>query len=284
MDIGLDLGTANIIMTMGEKGIVLNEPSVVAFNKKIGRVIAVGEEAYKMIGKTPGHIETIRPLAGGVISDEDMTQCMIREFIYKVCGKQVFKPQIIICVPSFITEVESRAVIEAAHSAGARKVYLIQEPIAALIGTGVDIARANGNLIVDIGGGTTDVAVISLNGIVLSRSIKTGGNKLDESVIRYMTNKYRVLIGERTAESAKCRLGNVFTPAADKTTVLKGRCLTSGMPIQFEVMQTDIFEAIVDDVTEIVAAIKNIVEDTPPELVSDIYENGIILTGGGALL
>ena len=284
MDIGIDLGTTNVIMTMGNKGIVLNEPSAIAYNRKKKEVVAVGEEADKMIGKVPPHIVTIRPLANGVISDEDMTQCMIREFIYKVIGHRPLRPQIVICVPSFITKVEYKAVIEAAHSAGARKVYLIEEPIAALMGAGVDIERANGNLIVDIGGGTTDVAVISLNGIVIARSIKVGGNKIDDSIVNYISSKYKVLIGEKMAETAKKKLTTVIEPKEEVNMLVKGRSLTSGMPVQFEISQIDIFNAILDDVSAIVELVKRVVEETPPELVSDIYENGILLTGGGAHL
>lgn len=284
MDIGIDLGTANIMMTLGNKGIVLNEPSVVAFNKRSNQVVAVGDEAYDMIGRTPEYIVAIRPLEHGVISDDVMTQSMIREFIIKVSGKQLFKPRIIICVPSFITEVESRAVVEAAMSAGSRKVYLIEEPIAAMLGAGIDISQPVGNMVVDIGGGTTDVAVVSLSGIVVSKSIKVGGNKIDQSIIRYVTNKYKVLIGDKTAEEAKKKLTNLFEPSENETLEIKGRNLLTGLPERVTITQTDIYEAIYDNAYQIVLAVKEVLEETSPELVGDIYTNGIILTGGGAFL
>lgn len=284
MDIGIDLGTANIVMTMGNRGVILNEPSVVAFNKKTKRVLAVGNDAYKMIGRTPEYIVAIRPLADGVISDDVMTQCMIKEFILKVSGRQLVRPRIILCVPSFITDIESKAVVEAAINAGSRKVYLIQEPIAALIGAGVNISKAKGNMVVDIGGGTTDIAVISLNGIVTSKSLKVAGNKIDQSIVKYITNKYRVLIGEKTAENAKKEMVNVFDPSPEKITIIKGRNLISGMPVQLAINEIDIYNAIEENIFSIVDSIKTVLETTPPELTGDIIENGIFLTGGGALL
>ena len=284
MDIGIDLGTANIVMTMGRKGVVLTEPSVVAFNKKKKRVLAVGNDAYRMIGRTPEYIVAIRPLSDGIISDEEMTQCMIREFILKVSGRQLVKPRIIICVPSLITEVENRAVVEAALSAGSRKVYLIKEPIAALIGAGVDISKAKGNMVVDIGGGTVDVAVISLSGIVTSNSLKGAGNKIDQAIIKYIMTRYKVLIGEKTAEITKKELTNLDDPNPKNTMIIKGRSLISGMPVQLEISEVDIYNAIEETIYSIIDAVKDVLEQTPPELVGDIYDNGIILTGGGALL
>lgn len=284
VDIGIDLGTANIMITMGSRGIVLDEPTVVAFNKKTNRVVAVGHEAYDMIGRAPSYISVIRPLSEGVISDHSMTESMISEFIYKVSGRQLIKPRIVLCIPSRITDVESRAVVEAARNAGSRKVYLIQEPIAALLGAGVDIEDASGRMVVDIGGGTTDIAVVSLNGIVKSTSLKIAGGKLDQALIRHMTNNYKVLIGEKTAEFAKQAIANVFDPVGNAKMLVKGRNLIKGLPEAVEISDIDIYEAIKEQIFGIVAGIKGILELTPPELVGDIYTNGIILTGGGALL
>ncbi|MEG0615680.1 MAG: rod shape-determining protein [Oscillospiraceae bacterium] len=284
LDIGIDLGTANIIITMINKGIVLNEPSVVAFNKKTNSVVAVGKDAYEMLGRTPEYIVAIRPLSEGVISDHNMTEEMINAFILKVCGKQLLKPRIVLCVPSLITDVESRAVVEAARHAGARKVFLLQEPIAALIGAGVDIAEASGHIVVDIGGGTTDVAVISLNGIVKSTSLKIAGNKIDQAIIKYITNRFKVLIGEKTAELLKKSVTDYFEPSAELFTLAKGRNLLNGLPEKIQISDLDVYNAIVEPVYEIIHALKSVLEVTPPELVGDIYSNGVLLTGGGALL
>jgi rod shape-determining protein MreB len=284
MDIGIDLGTSNVIITMEKKGIILNEPSIVTYNRKRKLVTAAGETSYRMLGKTPPHLTTIRPIACGVISDEDMAKCMIKEYVHRAIGHQPLKPQIIVCVPPFITEVERRAVTDAAMVAGARKVHLIQEPIAALMGAGIDIGQARGSMIVDIGGGTTDVAVVSLNGIVISESIKIGGIKIDDSIIKYLGAKYKVSIGERTAEHLKMTLANVFSPYAGTTAEIKGKCLNRGLPIRFEVTQVDVFEAIRNDVLQIMELIRHVLDSTPPELVSDISEKGITLTGGCALL
>ncbi len=284
VDIGIDLGTANIIITTAKKGIVLNEPSVVAYNKKSETVVAVGDDAFDMLGRTPEYIVAIRPLRDGVISDHEMTQAMIKQFIYKVTGRHLFKPRIVLCIPSFITDVESRAVVEAALNAGARKVYLIQEPVAAMIGAGIDITQPDGNMVVDIGGGTADVAIISLGGIVTSNSIKVAGNKIDGEIIKYISNKYKILIGEKTAEKIKIELANVFNPTGDKKMIVKGRNLIKGLPEKLEVSDTDVYEAIISCAEDIVEAIKSVLEVTPPELVGDIYTNGILLTGGGALL
>ncbi|MGN0675310.1 MAG: rod shape-determining protein [Oscillospiraceae bacterium] len=284
MDIGIDLGTANVMISVGNKGIVLNEPSVVAFNKKINEVIAVGEEAYKMVGRTPDHITVVRPLSDGVISDHKMTEKMIMAFIEKVTGKQLFMPNIVMCIPSSITDVESRAVIEAAKIAGARQVYLIEEPVAAIMGAGVDISKPEGNMVVDIGGGTTDIAVISMNGVVTKSSVKVAGNKLDKAIVKYVTNRYRILIGEKTAENAKMAASNVYSPDGSRKIIVKGRHLVRGLPEQIELTDYDIYEAIIDNVREMIDAVKSVFEKTPPELVGDIYRNGIYLTGGGALL
>lgn len=284
MDIGIDLGTANVMISMGNKGVVLNEPSVVAFNKRLNEVIAVGDEAYKMVGRTPDHITVVRPLSDGVISDHKMTKLMIMAFIEKVTGKQLFMPNIVMCVPSSITDVESRAVIEAAKNAGARQVYLIDEPVAAIMGAGVDISRADGNMVVDIGGGTTDIAVVSMNGVVTKSSIKMAGNKLDKAIVRYVSNRYRILIGEKMAENAKIAATNIYSPDGSRKFVVKGRHLVRGLPEQTELSDYDIYEAIIDNINEMIDAVKAVFEKTPPELVGDIYKNGIYLTGGGALL
>ncbi|MBE6855981.1 MAG: rod shape-determining protein, partial [Ruminococcus sp.] len=227
-DIGIDLGTANIVMTMGSKGVVLSEPAVIAYNTRNERILGVGKQAYEMIGKNPDYIAVVRPVSAGVISDDDLAHSMIREFILKVTGNQLIKPRIIICVPSFITDIESRAVVDAAKSAGAREVYLIQEPIAAMLGAGVNITKAKGHMIVDIGGGTTDVAIVSMNGVVTSHSIKTAGNTIDRSIIKYIQAKYKLLIGERTAERVKIELCNLYDPSDEMTMIVKGRSLLKG--------------------------------------------------------
>lgn len=283
-DIGIDLGTSNIVITMDKKGVVLSEPSVIAYNTRTECVLAVGAEAYDMIGKNPDYIAVVRPINEGVISDDDLAHSMIREFILKVSGHQLVKPRIIICIPSFITDVESRAVVDAAKSVGSRQVYLIQAPIAAMIGAGVNITKARGHMVVDIGGGTTDVAIVSMNGVVTSYTIKTAGNKIDRSIIKYIQNKYKLLIGERTAERIKIELTNLYDPSDEITYLVKGRNLLRGLPEQINLSETELFEAIEDDTFAITEAIRKVLEDTPPELVSDIYDNGLLLTGGGALL
>lgn len=283
-DIGIDLGTANIVMTMGSKGVVLSEPAVIAYNTRNERILGVGKQAYEMIGKNPDYIAVVRPVSAGVISDDDLAHSMIREFILKVTGNQLIKPRIIICVPSFITDIESRAVVDAAKSAGAREVYLIQEPIAAMLGAGVNITKAKGHMIVDIGGGTTDVAIVSMNGVVTSHSIKTAGNTIDRSIIKYIQAKYKLLIGERTAERVKIELCNLYDPSDEMTMIVKGRSLLKGLPAQIRFSETEIFEAVEDDAFAIMEAIRKVLEDAPPELVGDIYDNGLVLTGGGSLM
>ena len=283
-DIGIDLGTANIVMTMGNKGVVLSEPSVIAYNTRTERILAVGKDAYEMIGRNPDYIAVARPISNGVISDDDLARSMIREFILKVTGHQLVKPRIVICVPSFITDVEGRAVVEAARSAGSRQIYLIQEPIAAMIGAGVNITKARGHMIVDIGGGTTDVAIVSMNGVVTSHSIRIAGNTIDRSIIKYMQNKYKLLIGERMAEKVKIELCNLYDPSDEMTMIVKGRSLHKGLPAQVVLSETELFEAIEDDTFAIMEAVRKVLEDAPPELVGDIYDNGLLLTGGGSLL
>lgn len=283
-DIGIDLGTTKIIIYRSDSGIVLNEPSIVACNRKDGSVVAVGKEAYDMLGKTPKHIIAERPLKDGVISNHKLTELMIKEYIKRVCGNFFVKPRIILCIPSITTDVERRAVVEAALAAGARKVYLIEEPIAAAIGAGIDILKANGNMIVDIGGGTTDVAVISLSGIVCSQSIKVAGNLIDEDIIKFFINTNKLSIGQRMAENVKKELGCVFNPTAVNTSYVKGRNLLTGYPQQLEIDETTIYKPILKNAEKIIEIIKIVLERTPPELIGDIYGNGIYLTGGGALI
>ena len=283
-DIGIDLGTANTVITLGKKGVVLSEPSAIAYHTHTKEVLAVGKRAYQMIGKTPDYIEVIRPLSGGVISDDRMTQYMIREFILQVTGHRLTKPRIIICVPSFITDVEKRAVVEAAMSAGSRKAYLIDEPIAALIGAGVNIGKARGNMVVDIGGGTTDVAIVSMNGIVTSHSVRAAGNTLDQAIIRYMQTKYKLLIGERTAEDIKIQIGSAFPMEREEIMEIKGRNLLNGLPETINITGSEVRDAMSEPLARIVDAIKYTLEQTPPDLSADIIDRGIILSGGGALL
>ncbi len=278
-DIGIDLGTASVLVFVRGKGIVLNEPSVVALDKNTGKLLKVGEEAQAMLGRTPGNIIAIRPLREGVISDYDMTERMLREFIHKVAGVSVFKPRVIICVPSGITEVEERAVIDAGISAGARKVYLIEEPVA-----GIDIAKPDGHMVVDIGGGTADIAVISLGGVVESASIKIAGDQLNEAVVKYMRRKHNLLVGERTAEEMKKQIGCVFPKDEEEVMDVKGRCLLTGLPKVVAVSSTEMMDAFEEPVERIMEAIHSVLERTPPELVADISTNGIVMTGGGSLV
>ena len=283
-DIGIDLGTASVLVYVKGKGIVLNEPSVVAMDKTTGKLLKVGAEAQAMLGRTPGNIIAIRPLREGVISDYDMTERMLREFIHKVAGVSFFKPRVIICVPSGITEVEERAVIDAGIQAGARKVYLIEEPVAAAIGAGIDITQPDGHMVVDIGGGTADIAVISLGGVVESASIKIAGDKFDEAVVKYIRKKHNVLIGDRTAEELKMSIGCVFPRPEEVTMEIKGRCLMTGLPRVFSVSSSEMIEAFEEVSSRILEAIHGVLERTPPELVADISTNGIVMTGGGSLL
>jgi rod shape-determining protein MreB len=283
-DIGIDLGTASILVFVKGKGVVLREPSVVAMDKNTGKILKVGADAQKMLGRTPGNIVAIRPLREGVISDYDMTERMIKEFLRKVTGFSLFKPRIVIRVPTGITEVEERAVIDAGMQAGARRVYLIEEPLAAAIGAGIDITKANGHMVVDIGGGTADAAVISLGGIVESTSIKIAGDQFDEAVIKYIRRKHNVLIGERTAEELKINIGCVFPRPEEKTAEVKGRCLMTGLPRVFTVTSSDMIEAFEEVSARIVETIHGVLERTPPELVADISTNGIVMTGGGSLV
>ena len=283
-DIGIDLGTASVLVYVRGKGVVLREPSVVAMDKTTGKLLKVGSEAQKMLGRTPGNIVAIRPLREGVISDYDMTEKMLREFIRKVTGFQLFKPRVIICVPSGITEVEERAVIDAGIQAGARKAYLIEEPVAAAIGAGIDITKPDGHMVVDIGGGTADIAVISLSGVVESASIKIAGDQLNESIVKYMRRKHNLLVGERTAEDMKIKIGCVFPREEELTMDVKGRCLLTGLPRVVTVSSAEMMDAFEEPVERIVEAVHSVLERTPPELVADISTNGIMMTGGGSLV
>ena len=283
-DIGIDLGTASVLVYVKGKGVVLNEPSVVAMDKNTGKLLKVGAEAQAMLGRTPGNIVAIRPLREGVISDYDMTEKMLREFIRKVTGFQLFKPRVLICVPSGITEVEERAVIDAGIQAGARKAYLIEEPVAAAIGAGIDITKPDGHMVVDIGGGTADIAVISLSGVVESASIKIAGDQLNESIVKYMRRKHNLLVGERTAELMKMQIGCVFPREEELTMDVKGRCLLTGLPRVVTVSSAEMMDAFEEPVERIVEAVHSVLERTPPELVADISTNGIVMTGGGSLV
>jgi rod shape-determining protein MreB len=286
-DIGIDLGTASVLVYIKGKGIVLQEPSVVAIDKNTNRLLAVGEAARSMIGRTPGNIVAIRPLRDGVISDYDITERMLKYFINRALGagvKRLFKPRIMVCVPSGVTGVERRAVIDAAMQAGARKTYLIEEPIAAAIGAGIDISKPSGSMVVDIGGGTTDIAVISLGGIVVSASIKVAGDKFDDAITKYMRRKHNVMIGERSAEELKINIGTVYERVQEVEMDIRGRNLVTGLPKTIAVSSYEIMEALEEPVASIVEAVHSVLERTPPELASDISDRGIVLTGGGSLI
>jgi rod shape-determining protein MreB len=284
-DIGIDLGTASVLVYIKGKGIVLREPSVVAIDRNTNKILAVGEEARLMLGRTPGNIVAIRPLREGVISDYDITEKMLRYFIDKAIGRRrIIKPRMVVCVPSGVTEVEKRAVIDAANNAGARTTRLIEEPIASAIGAGLDISKASGNMVLDIGGGTTDIAVISLGGIVVSTSIKIAGDKFDEAIVRYMRKKHNIMIGERTAEELKINAGTAF-PREDQLKVeVRGRNLISGLPKTIEVTSDEMLEALSEPVSAIADAVHSVLERTPPELSADISDRGIVMAGGGSLL
>lgn len=284
-DIGIDLGTASVLVYIRGQGTVLQEPSVVAIDKNTNSILAVGEEARSMLGRTPGNIVAIRPLRDGVISDYSITEKMLKYFINKALGRPMLrKPRIAVCVPSSVTEVERRAVEDATRQAGARQVFVIEEPIAAAIGAGIDIARACGSMVVDIGGGTTDVAVISLGGTVVSTSIKIAGDNFDEAIIRYMRKKHNVLIGERTAEDLKINVGTAFNRNVPVCMDVRGRNLVTGLPKTISVTSEEMQEALHESITTVVEAVHMVLEKTPPELASDISDRGIVMTGGGSLL
>ena len=284
-ELGIDLGTANILVYLKGKGIVLREPSVVAVNTTTKRLVAVGEEARMMLGRTPGNIVAIRPMCEGVIADYSTTQKMLEYLIAKVCGKRrMLKPTVIVAVPSQVTPVEKRAVVQAAKSAGAKQAYPIEEPLAAAIGAGLPISHPGGNMIIDVGGGTTDIAVISLNGIVSSKSIRVGGNKMDEVIQRHIKTKYSLMIGDRTAEEIKMKIGSAYPLEQELLLEVRGRDLVAGLPKTIEVTSGEVREALMEPIMAIVDRVKSVLEQTPPELSSDIIERGIILTGGVALI
>ena len=283
-DIGIDLGTATVIAYVKGKGIVLREPSVVAVNNITNEVLAVGHEARRMLGRTPGNIVATRPLRDGVISDYNVTEKMLKYFIQKIGGKFLFSPRIMICIPSQVTEVEKKAVIDAASNAGARKVYLIEEPIAAAIGAGIDISKPCGNMIVDIGGGTTDIAVISLGGSVVSSSIKVAGDKFDEYIVKYIKKRHNVIVGERTAEELKVNVGCVFPKFQDMEMDVRGRDLSTGLPRTITIHSSEMMDALEEPAMMIVEAVHSVLEKTPPELAADISDKGIYMTGGGCLI
>ena len=284
-DIGIDLGTASILVYIRGKGVVLKEPSVVAFDRDTNKIKAIGEDARLMLGRTPGNIVAVRPLRQGVISDYTVTEKMMKYFIQKALGKKSFrKPRIAVCVPSGVTEVEKKAVEDATYQAGAREVSIIEEPIAAAIGAGIDISKPCGNMIVDIGGGTSDIAVISLGGTVVSASIKIAGDDFDEAIVRYMRKKHNLLIGERTAEDIKIRIGSAYPRPESVTVDVRGRNLVTGLPKTITVTSEETEEALKDTTSQIVEAVHSVLEKTPPELAADIADRGIVLTGGGSLL
>ena len=284
-EVGIDLGTANILIYIQGKGIVLNEPSVVAINKDTNEVLAVGEEARQMLGRTPSNIIAVRPLKDGVISDYDTTERMLKFFIRKTCGSgKFFKPRIMVCVPSGVTEVEKRAVSEAATMAGAKEVFIMEEPIAAAIGAGLDIMGPDGVMVIDIGGGTTDIAVISLGGIVTSSSVKIAGDKFDDAIIKYMKKAHKVFIGERTAEQLKFNIGTAFPREESISMECRGRDMTTGLPVSVEVTSEEMYDALDEPLNAICEAVHTVLEHTPPEIAADISTTGIMLTGGGALL
>lgn len=284
-DIGIDLGTASVLVYIKGKGVVLKEPSVVAFDRDTNKIKAIGEEARLMLGRTPGNIVAVRPLRQGVISDYTVTEKMLKYFIQKAVGKQRFrKPRISVCVPSQVTEVEKKAVEDATYQAGARDVAIIEEPIAAAIGAGIDISRPCGNMIVDIGGGTSDIAVISLGGTVVSTSIKIAGDDFDEAIVRYMRKKHNLLIGERTAEDIKIKIGSAYRRPEIATMDVRGRNLVTGLPKTITVTSDETMEALKETTSQIVEAVHSVLEKTPPELAADIADRGIVLTGGGCLL
>lgn len=288
-DIGIDLGTVNTLVAVRGRGIVIREPSVVAIHKKTRQVLAIGAEAKKMIGRTPAVIEAVRPLRDGVISDFDTTEAMLRHFIHKVHAMpsrfpKIPRPRVVIGIPSGVTEVERRAVQDAAISAGAREAYLIEEPMADAIGADIKIEEAEGNMVVDIGGGTTEIAVISLGGMVLNRSLRVAGDEMDQDIISYMRMRYGVLVGERTAEDIKIELGSAVALEKEKEAVIRGRELASGLPKSIKISSTEVREALSSTIAQIIGEIHEVLEETPPELLSDILERGIIITGGGALI
>ena len=284
-DIGIDLGTANVLINVKGKGIVLNEPSVVAIDTHTGKVLAVGTEAYKMVGRTPGNIRSIRPLKDGVIADFDITEAMLEYFINKLNVKGVFsKPNILICAPTNITDIEQKAIIQAAEKSGGRHVYLEFEPKVAAVGAGLDIFQPQGNMVIDIGGGTSDIAVLSLGEIVTSRSLRLAGDKMDASIAAYVKNKHKLIIGEHTAEQIKIKIGAVYDADPKETIEVRGRDIATGLPREVSVTSAEVSDALHEPMMAIIDGAKGVLEKTPPELSADIIDRGIMLTGGGALL
>lgn len=286
-DIGIDLGTASVLVFKKGKGIVLHEPSVVAIDKNSNKIIAVGEEARQMLGRTPGHIVAIRPLKEGVIADYDTTEKMLTYFIRKVIGRKLFfKPRVIVCIPTGATDVEERAVSQATLSSGARQAFIVEEPLAAALGAGMNISDATGNMVVDIGGGTSDIAVLSLGGIVCDASLRVGGDKFDEAIIRYVRKEYNLMIGDRTAEEIKIKVGTAWVTDENrhKSMEVRGRDMLTGLPKNVSVTSEESFKALQEPVEAIIDGVKKVLEITPPELAADIVNNGIVMTGGGSLL
>ena len=284
-DIGIDLGTANVLIYIKSQGIVLNEPSIVAIDTDSKSVIAVGTEANEMLGRTPGKVKAIKPMKDGVIADFEITEIMLNSFIKKIKAKKLFsRPRILICCPTNITPVEKNAIKEAAERTGARKVYIEEEPKVAAIGAGMDISKPTANMVIDIGGGTTDIAILSLNDIVSSASVRIAGNVFDQDIIKYIREKYKLLIGERTAEDIKINFANIFDPNKKEKLEVRGRNLITGLPQEIEITQDETKEALAESLDKIIKATTNVLEQTPPELAGDIVEKGIVLTGGGAML
>ena len=284
-DIGIDLGTANVLIYIKGRGIVLNEPSIVVIDTETNKVIAVGEEAREMLGRTPEKVKAVKPMKDGVIADFELTEIMLNYFINKIKARSLFsRPRILICCPTNITPVEKNAIKEAAERTGARKVFIEEEPKVAEIGAGMDISKPSANMVIDIGGGTTDIAILSMNGIVSSASVRIAGNVFDQDIIKYIRGKYKLLIGEKTAEDIKINFANVYKPSKKEKLVVKGRNLITGLPDSIELTQEETKEALEDDLNRIIKSTKNVLEQTPPELSADIVEKGLVLTGGGAKL
>ncbi|MEG1190702.1 MAG: rod shape-determining protein, partial [Oscillospiraceae bacterium] len=283
-DIAIDMGTASILVYTSGKGVILREPTVVAVDKNTGKLLKVGEDAQKMLGRTPANIVSIHPIFSGVVSDYDMTVRMLKELIQRITSFSLFKPRVVICVPGSISGVEERATIDACIEAGARKVYLLESSVATAMGSGVDIGKPDGNFVVDIGAGTTEVAAVSLNGVVESESIKTAGNAFDEAIVKYIRRKHNLLIGLRTAEEVKLSIGHAYKISEPKTEEVKGRCLMTGLPRAVEIDTNDVAEALQEPLEIILDAVQMVLERTPPELIADISKNGIILSGGGSLV
>lgn len=284
-DIGIDLGTANVLIYIKGRGIVLNEPSIVVIDTETNKVIAVGEDAREMLGRTPEKVKAVKPMKDGVIADFELTEIMLNYFINKIKARSLFsRPRILICCPTNITPVEKNAIKEAAERTGARKVFIEEEPKVAAIGAGMDISKPSANMVIDIGGGTTDIAILSMNGIVSSASVRIAGNVFDQDIIKYIRGKYKLLIGEKTAEDIKINFANVYKPSKKEKLVVKGRNLITGLPDSIELTQEETKEALEDDLNRIIKSTRNVLEQTPPELSADIVEKGLVLTGGGAKL